>query len=52
MDSTAIALCKDNGIPIVVFNLFEAGNIARATLLASPLVQRLCYLAQRRAVEA
>ena len=30
MDSTAIALCKDNGIPIVVFNLFETGNIARA----------------------
>ena len=23
MDSTAIALCKDNNIPIVVFNLFE-----------------------------
>ncbi len=30
MDSTAIALCKDNGIPIVVFNLFEGGNIVRA----------------------
>jgi uridylate kinase len=30
MDSTAIALCKDNSIPIVVFDLFGAGNIARA----------------------
>lgn len=30
MDSTAIALCKDNAIPIVVFDLFGPGNIARA----------------------
>jgi uridylate kinase len=30
MDSTAIALCKENSIPIVVFNLFERGNIRRA----------------------
>lgn len=30
MDSTAIALCKDNKIPIVVFNLFEAENINKA----------------------
>ena len=30
MDSTAIALCKDNKIPIVVFNIFEPGNIAKA----------------------
>jgi uridylate kinase len=30
MDGTAIALCKDNAIPIVVFNLFGAGNIRRA----------------------
>ena len=30
MDATAIALCKDNNIPIVVFNLFEPGNIGRA----------------------
>ncbi len=30
MDSTAIALCKDNSIPIVVFNLFEPGNICKA----------------------
>ena len=30
MDSTAIALCKDNNIPIVVFNIFESGNINKA----------------------
>jgi uridylate kinase len=30
MDSTAIALCKDNNIPIVVFNLSVSGNIVRA----------------------
>ena len=31
MDSTAIALCKENKIPIVVFNLLVSGNIVRAT---------------------
>jgi uridylate kinase len=30
MDSTAIALCKDNNIPIVVFDLSVPGNISRA----------------------
>lgn len=29
MDGTAIALCKDYGIPIHVFNLLEPGNIER-----------------------
>lgn len=29
MDSTAVSLCMDNGIPIVVFNLRESGNILR-----------------------
>lgn len=29
MDSTAISLCKDNGLPIVVFNMLERGNIRR-----------------------
>jgi uridylate kinase len=29
MDSTAISLCKDNNLPIVVFNLNKAGNIKR-----------------------
>ena len=30
MDSTAITLCKENNIPIVVFNLSVRGNIVRA----------------------
>lgn len=30
MDSTAIALCKDNHIPIIVFDLSVQGNIGRA----------------------
>ena len=29
MDATAIALCRDNNIPIVVFNIREQGNLAR-----------------------
>lgn len=32
MDSTAIALCKDHNLPIIVFNLFDKGNIKRAVL--------------------
>ncbi len=29
MDASAIALCRDNDIPIVVFNIREHGNLAR-----------------------
>ena len=29
MDSTAVTLCRDNNIPIVVFNIREQGNLAR-----------------------
>jgi uridylate kinase len=29
MDSTAISLCMDNKLPIIVFNLMEKGNIKR-----------------------
>jgi uridylate kinase len=32
MDSTAISLCMDNKLPIVVFNLRHAGNIRRVVL--------------------
>ena len=28
MDATAISLCMDNKLPIVVFNLRTAGNLA------------------------
>ncbi len=29
MDASAVALCRDNDIPIVVFNIRETGNLAR-----------------------
>jgi uridylate kinase len=32
MDSTAISLCMDNEIDILVFNMFEKGNIKRAVM--------------------
>jgi uridylate kinase len=30
MDLTAVTFCKDNGLPILVFDLMSAGNIGRA----------------------
>lgn len=30
MDSTAISMARDNDLPIIVFNLYEEGNIRRA----------------------
>jgi uridylate kinase len=36
MDSTAITLCMDNRLPIVVFNLRKAGNI-RKVILGEPI---------------
>mgnify|MGYP000986004240 FL=1 len=32
MDSTAISLCKDNNLPIIIFNLNQPGNIMKAVL--------------------
>lgn len=32
MDAAAISLCKDNDLPIMVFNMHEKGNIRRAVL--------------------
>jgi uridylate kinase len=29
MDATAISLCRDNGLPLSVFNLQQAGNVKR-----------------------
>ena len=29
MDASAVALCRDNAIPIIVFSIREAGNLAR-----------------------
>lgn len=32
MDSTSISLCMDHSLPILVFNLFEQGNVKKAVL--------------------
>jgi uridylate kinase len=32
MDASAISLCMDNNLPIVVFNMREPGNIKRVVL--------------------
>jgi uridylate kinase len=32
MDSTALSLCMDNNIPIIVFNLTKSGNIEKVVL--------------------
>ena len=32
MDTTAISLCKDNNLPIIVFSLKKRGNIKRAVM--------------------
>jgi uridylate kinase len=29
MDASAVALCRDNDIPIIVFNIRERGNLAK-----------------------
>src|SRR6202142_980012 len=32
MDSTALTLCMDNGLPIVIFKMFRSGNIRRGVM--------------------
>jgi len=32
MDETAITLCKENQIPVVVFSLLGKGNVSKALL--------------------
>jgi uridylate kinase len=32
MDLTAVSLCKDNNVPIVIFNINEPGNIKRVVV--------------------
>ena len=29
MDSTALSMCMDNNMPLIVFDLFQPGNLAR-----------------------
>jgi uridylate kinase len=32
MDATAVVLCMENGVPIIVFNMTEKGNLKRVLL--------------------
>ena len=32
MDATAVSLCKDNGLAIIVFNIRKKGNIKKVVL--------------------
>src|SRR5262249_42593945 len=42
MDTSAISLCMDNNLPIIVFKLLEPGNIARVVTNASGIGTRGC----------
>jgi uridylate kinase len=42
MDSSAISLCMDNNLPIIVFNMKKPGNIARALITGSNIGTRVC----------
>ena len=49
MDATAIAMCRENNLPIVIFNLNKRGNIRRVvmgervgSLVNSGLMSRSC----------
>jgi uridylate kinase len=42
MDASAISLCMDNNLPIVVFNMRKAGNIARVVMSESGIGTRVC----------
>jgi len=41
MDTTAISMCKDNNLPIIVFCLREKGNIKR-TVLGQKVGTKVC----------
>jgi uridylate kinase len=32
MDSTSISFCMDQQLPVIVFNIYEKGNLSRALL--------------------
>ena len=36
MDAAAVALCRDNNIPIVVFNIRQPGNLAEVLAGGEP----------------
>jgi uridylate kinase len=42
MDASAISMCMDNNLPIVVFNMRKPGNIARVVQSGSGIGTRVC----------
>src|SRR5262249_12379391 len=42
MDSSAISLCMDNNLPIIVFNMKQPGNISRVVTSDSGIGTRVC----------
>jgi len=32
MDTTAVSLCKDNNLPMIIFSMRERGNIVRVVM--------------------
>src|SRR5712664_4165702 len=42
MDASAISMCMDNNLPIVVFNMRKPGNIARVVTCNSRIGTRVC----------
>src|ERR1700730_1458852 len=42
MDASAISLCMDNDLPIVVFNMLNPGNIKRVVMGESGIGSRVC----------
>jgi uridylate kinase len=42
MDASAISMCMDNDLPIVVFNMLKPGNIARVVNGEGGIGTRVC----------
>ena len=42
MDASAISLCMDNNLPIIVFNMRKAGNITRVVRNEPGVGTRVC----------
>jgi uridylate kinase len=42
MDASAISMCRDNNLPIIVFNMRKPGNIARAVTKGSGVGTLVC----------
>jgi uridylate kinase len=42
MDASAISMCMENNLPIVVFNMRKPGNIARVVQSDSGIGTRVC----------